>query len=66
MEKKVAPRKPLFSGNVGVHTKKFTQVLMSPRKCVAPKQTGRKGGGGGGAKKMEDKGPLNPKQLPKP
>ncbi|XP_048630101.1 uncharacterized protein LOC125602574 [Brassica napus] len=31
MEKKVAPRKPLFSGNVGVHTKKFTQVLMSPR-----------------------------------
>ncbi|KAH0935447.1 hypothetical protein HID58_012564 [Brassica napus] len=62
VEKKPGLRKPLFSVAVG-NNSKFAQVLLSPRKRAAAKQSLRKGGG---TKQVEEKGSSYPKQLPKP
>ncbi|KAL0886769.1 hypothetical protein Bca101_010752 [Brassica carinata] len=58
-EKKAGARKQLFLAAAGgTSTKKFVNVLLSPRKRATGKQVARKGGS---SKQQEDKGPSNPK-----
>lgn len=65
-EKKAGAGWNLVSANVGgAAQKKFVQVLLSPRKRMATKQSVRKGGKGGGSKQVEANGPSNPKPFSK-
>ncbi|KAG2299375.1 hypothetical protein Bca52824_035847 [Brassica carinata] len=58
-EKKAGARKQLFLAAAGgTSTKKFVNVLLSPRKRATGKQVARKGGS---SKQQKDKGPSNPK-----
>ena len=61
MEMKTGTRKPAGLPNIGINTKKFGQVLLSPRKRVL-KHGNRKGTG---TKQPEEKNSLHPKQLMK-
>ncbi|KAF2569396.1 hypothetical protein F2Q68_00027067 [Brassica cretica] len=62
VETKTGTRKPAGLPNIGINTKKFGQVLLSPRKRAVLKHGNRKGTG---TKQPEEKGSLHPKQLMK-
>ena len=62
MEMKTGTRKPAGLPNIGINTKKFCQVLLSPRKRAVLKHGNRKGTG---TKQPEEKNSLHPKQLMK-
>ncbi|KAG5389252.1 hypothetical protein IGI04_030793 [Brassica rapa subsp. trilocularis] len=62
VETKTGTRKPAGLPNIGINTKKFGQVLLSPRKRAVLKHGNRKGAG---IKQPEEKGSLHPKQLMK-